>query len=67
MIFENLKTGTILASASTGNLLKVTKSSKPITATSVVTVAQVLDGKAVRGTAKEMKADSLRRRYIIAQ
>lgn len=65
-MFEQLKTGSVLTSLKTGVMLKITKANKPITAQSMLVVAHAdAQGKAVRGTAKEMKADSLRRRYSL--
>lgn len=65
-MFEQLKTGSVLASVKTGLMLKITKANKPVTSQSMLTVAQAdQEGKAIRGTAKQMKADSLRRRYSL--
>lgn len=65
MFHQNLKTGTILMSKATDSKLKVTKAPKTVSSETTLTVAEFDGTKVVRGTAKEIKADSLRRRYNI--
>lgn len=68
IMIANIKTGTVVQSTASGKMLKVTKvikSGKTLTANDTLTVAE-FDGKqSVRGTARNVKVDSLRRRYHI--